>query len=197
MAADRASNVVPFPGPRKVEPELIAALAAGDSDAITRTYREHAPKVRAYARRMLGDEAAAEDVVHDAFVALPRAMEAFRGDSKIDTFLIAIAVNLCRRRLRSSLRGKRAVERMEQRAVEPPVRTPEAEARRRELAAALTRGLETLSVEHREVFVLCAVEERSSPEVAALLDLPEGTIRTRLFHARKRLRAFLEREGVR
>ena len=59
VAADRASNVVPFPGPRKVEPELIAALAAGDSDAITRTYREHAPKVRAYARRMLGDEAAA------------------------------------------------------------------------------------------------------------------------------------------
>lgn len=197
MAGDRASNVVPFPAVRVADPDLVRRLAAGDAAAITDVYRQHGAKVRGYARRFLGDEAAAEDVVHDVFVALPAAMERFRGDAKIDTFLIAIAVNFCRRRVRSSARGQRAVERMERREVERPARTPEAEARRRELAAALTRGLETLSVEHREVFVLCAVEERSSPEVAELLEVPEGTVRTRLFHARKKLRAFLEAEGIR
>lgn len=86
---------------------------------------------------------------------------------------------------------------MQQREVAPEVQTPEAMARRRQLADALTRGLETLSLEHREVFVLCSVEERTSPEVADILDLPPGTVRTRLFHARQQLRAFLEREGIR
>lgn len=197
MAGDRASNVVPFPAVRSVDGELVRALARGDRQAITDVYREHGPKVRAYARRMLGDEAAAEDVIHDVFVALPAAMARYRGDAKLGTFLIAMAVNHCRRRARSAARGLRAVERMERREVEGPARTPEAEARRRELAAALGRGLATLSVEHREVFVLCAVEERGSPEVAELLGVPEGTVRTRLFHARKKLRAFLEDEGVR
>ncbi|MCA9610245.1 MAG: RNA polymerase sigma factor [Myxococcales bacterium] len=197
MATDRASNVVPFPTARGLDPDLLRRLADGDPETITDVYRRHGAKVRGYARRFLGDDAAAEDVVHDVFVALPGAMQRFRGESKLDTFLIAIAVNFCRRRVRSSVRGQRAVERMERREVERPAQTPEAEARRRELAAALTRGLATLSVDHREVFVLCAVEERSSPEVAELLDVPEGTVRTRLFHARKKLRAFLEAEGIR
>jgi RNA polymerase sigma-70 factor (ECF subfamily) len=98
--------------------------------------------------------------------------------------------------MRSLTRRRRAVERMDEGAPSRSVPTPEADVRRSELAAALARGLDTLSVDHREVFVLCAVEERSSPEVADILDVPEGTIRQRLFHAKKKLRAFLEREGI-
>jgi RNA polymerase sigma-70 factor (ECF subfamily) len=176
--------------------DLLLAIARRDPDAITVVYRRHGPKVRAYARRVLGDEMLAEDVVHDVFVSLPDAVERFRGDSKLETFLIAIAVNVCRHRMRSLTRRRRAVERMEEGAPSRSVSTPEADARRNELAAALARGLDTLSVDHREVFVLCAVEERSSPEVADILDVPEGTIRQRLFHAKKKLRAFLEREGI-
>ncbi len=189
------SNVVPFP-PQGAAGERIARIAEADPAAITEVYRLHASKVRGFARRMLHDDAAAEDVVHDAFVALPDAVARFRGECKLESFLISIAVNLCRRRLRSRSRGERAVERMHQRRVDEPVRTPEAEARRRHLAAALRRGLDTLSVDHREVFVLCAVEERSSTEVAEILDVPPGTVRTRLFHARAKLRAYLEAEGV-
>lgn len=194
------SNVVPFPG-RSVSDEtpgdLVARVAAADPDAIARVYRQHAGKVRAFARRMIHDDTTAEDVVHDAFVALPKALARFRGECKLETFLISIAVNLCRRRIRSNVRGRRAVERLTQGQVEEPVRTPEAEARRRRLAAALRRGIDTLSVDHREVFILCAVEERTSTEVADILDIPQGTVRTRLFHARKKLRDFLESEGVR
>lgn len=196
MAPSSASNVVPFPTPGRPSEELLADLAAARPEAVATVYRRHAAKVRGFARRMLHDDVAAEDVVHDAFVALPKAVSRFRGDCALDTFLISIAVNMCRRRLRSRERGRRAVETLTHQ-VEEPVETPEAETRRRQLAAALRRGLETLSVDHREVFVLCAVEERTSVEVGEILDIPAATVRTRLFHARKQLRAFLEREGFR
>lgn len=190
------SNVLPFPGAVQTD-DLLERLRDGDPRAVAIVYRRHGRRVRAFAKRMLGDESAAEDVVHDAFVALPAAIRRFRGDSALETFIISIAVNLCRRHIRSAIRGRRAVERLRQREVLAPVRSPEYETRRRQLADALRRGLATLSVDHREVFVLCAVEERTSREVAEILDVPDGTVRTRLFHARKKLRVFLEQEGVR
>ncbi|MGE0789773.1 MAG: RNA polymerase sigma factor [Sandaracinaceae bacterium] len=194
------SNVIAFPTPRPVSdvnPDLVRAIAAADSQAITEVYRAHARSVRAYARRMLQDDVAAEDVVHDAFVALPAAMARFRGECPVESFLLSIAVNLCRRRIRSRVRGQRAKENLQRREVPTPPATPESETRQRELAEVLKRGLDTLSVDHREVFVLCAVEERTSPEVASILDVPEATVRTRLFYARRQLRAFLEGAGVR
>ncbi len=178
------------------ETALIDALERADPHAMAALYRAHQAKVRAFATRMLDDRSAAEDVVHDAFVALPRALSRFRKDAKLETFLMSIAVNLCRRRARSAARAVRAVARAERRQPVAIVPTPEADVRRQRLAAALARALETLSVEHREVFVLCALEERSSQEVAEIARVPEGTVRSRLFHARKQLRAFLEREGV-
>ncbi|MGE3631203.1 MAG: RNA polymerase sigma factor [Sandaracinaceae bacterium] len=194
------SNVIAFPTPRPVSdvnPDLVRAIAAAVSQAITEVYRAHARSVRAYARRMLQDDVAAEDVVHDAFVALPAAMARFRGECPVESFLLSIAVNLCRRRIRSRVRGQRAKENLQRREVPTPPATPESETRQRELAEVLKRGLDTLSVDHREVFVLCAVEERTSPEVASILDVPEATVRTRLFYARRQLRAFLEGAGVR
>jgi RNA polymerase sigma-70 factor, ECF subfamily len=173
---------------------LIDALRRGDRAAIAQVYRAHHRKVRAYAARMLGDRTAAEDVVHDVFVSLPTAIERFRSEAKLDTFLVAIAVNLCRRRLRGAARAQRAASSLSSREPPLPEATPEHETSQRRLADALHRALFELSLDHREVFMLCAVEERSSREVAEILDIPEGTVRTRLFHARKLLRARLEEE---
>ena len=75
------------------------------------------------------------------------------------------------------------------------VSDPESAARQARLVQALHRGLTTLSLKHRVVFVLMSVEERTSPEVAEILGVPEGTVRTRLHHAKKRLREFFEREA--
>ncbi len=61
--------------------------------------------------------------------------------------------------------------------------------------AALTRALDTLPIEQRIAFVLCEVEERSSPDAAEIVGVPEGTLRTRLFHAKRKLREQLAREG--
>jgi RNA polymerase sigma-70 factor (ECF subfamily) len=65
------------------------------------------------------------------------------------------------------------------------------------MAAVLTRCLDKLTHDHRSAFVLCEVEELSSREVAEVLDVPEGTVRTRLMHAKKKLRAMIEKEGLR
>jgi len=196
MASSPVTNVVPFPAAVRDDDELIERLRKADPDAVALLYRRHHQKVRAFARRMLGDHAAAEDVVHDAFVALPKAAERFRMEARIDTFLLSIAVNLCRRQIRSSARGRRAAENLERREPPPAIATPESVLSRQQLADALNRGLSELSPDHREVFVLCAVEERSSQEVGNILEIAEGTVRTRLFHARKQLRAFFEREGI-
>jgi RNA polymerase sigma-70 factor (ECF subfamily) len=190
-----------------VYPALESAAAELDSDltdrlrqaepaAVGDTYDRHHAAVRAFARRLLGDEAAAEDLVHEVFVSLPRAMRRFKGEASLRTFLLSIAVNHARHHLRAATRRRRAVERY---ADEPRAAAldPESAARRSELARALIRALDALPLDQRVAFVLCEVEERSSVEVAQITGKPEATIRTRLFHARRKLRELLEQEGLR
>jgi RNA polymerase sigma-70 factor (ECF subfamily) len=83
-------------------------------------------------------------------------------------------------------------------ALEPEgnVADPEQLQRRKELASLLTRALDTLPLDQRVTFVLCEVEDRSSREVADITGVPEGTVRTRLHHAKKKLREALSQEGL-
>jgi RNA polymerase sigma-70 factor (ECF subfamily) len=112
------------------------------------------------------------------------------------TFLISIAVNHARHYVRSAARRRAAVERL---ALVPAAATPQDPERsfqQAELAQLLSAGLDTLSLEQRVAFVLCEVEERNSREAAAIVGVPEATVRTRLFHAKRKLRAFLEKRGL-
>jgi RNA polymerase sigma-70 factor (ECF subfamily) len=79
-------------------------------------------------------------------------------------------------------------------ALSPP--TPEEDVVRKRLAMALSRALDELPVDQRVAFVLCEVEERSSGEVSAIVEAPEATVRTRLFHARRKLRELLTKEAL-
>lgn len=175
---------------------LIARLERGDPLAVGEVYDLHHNAVRAFAKRLVGESAAAEDLVHEVFVTLPKAIRGYRGDSSLRTFLISIAVNHARHHVRAATRRRRAMEKL---ALEPerPSDDPERDARRRELARALTRALDELPLDQRVAFVLCEVEERTSREAGLIVGVPEATIRTRLFHAKKKLRAMLEQEGLR
>src|SRR6476660_2446594 len=75
---------------------LVERLRRGDLDAIAEVYDRHHAAVRSFARRLVGDEAAAEDLVHDVFVALPPAMGRYQGAASLRTFLVSIAVNHAR-----------------------------------------------------------------------------------------------------
>ncbi len=78
-----------------------------------------------------------------------------------------------------------------------PAEDPESLSRRKQLAEVLQRALDKLPLDQRVAFVLCEVEERAAPEVARIVNAPEATVRTRLFHARKQLQRLREHTGVR
>jgi RNA polymerase sigma-70 factor, ECF subfamily len=182
----------------ELHPEALSIerLKLGNLEALGELYDRHHAAVRAFACRLVGDAASAEDLVHEVFLSIPNAIRNFKGDSSLRTFLIAIAVNMSRHHVRAATRRRGAIERM----AREPVRTgsdPEGTAMREEAADALVRALDELSHDHRVAFVLCEVEERTSSEVAAIIGAPEGTVRTRLFHAKKKLRESLEAAGVR
>jgi RNA polymerase sigma-70 factor (ECF subfamily) len=178
-----------------IDGDLIERLQRAEPRALGEVYDLYHSVVRTFAKRLVGEAAAAEDLVHEVFVSLPRAMQRYRGESSLRTFLIAVAINHGRHHVRAAARRRKTIESF---SVQPPpnVPDPEATARRKELARALNRALDALPMDQRVAFVLCEVEERTSKEAATIVGAPEATVRTRLFHAKKKLRASLEREGV-
>jgi RNA polymerase sigma-70 factor (ECF subfamily) len=178
------------------EDELIDRLREGDPAAVGEAYDRYNGIVRSFAKRLVGEAFAAEDLVHEVFVSLPRAIRRFRGESQLRTFLVSIAVNHARHHVRGAARRRSAMDRLAQEPDHSASSTPEQDVRRKELAQALTRALDQLPLDQRVAFVLCEVEERTSGEAAEITGSPEATIRTRLFHAKKKLRAALEAEGL-
>ncbi|MGH7436646.1 MAG: RNA polymerase sigma factor [Polyangiaceae bacterium] len=186
------------PDARSLETQLVARLRQGETGALGDAYELHHVHVRAFVRRFLGDEQVAEDLLQETFLALPRAIQRFRAESSLRTFLVALAINNARHHVRAAARRRAATRRLgASDAPAPSPEGPESEVARKQLAAALLRGLDGLSLEHRAVVVLCDVEERTSGEAAVIVGAPEATVRTRLFHARRALRTFLEAEGLR
>jgi RNA polymerase sigma-70 factor (ECF subfamily) len=176
-----------------VDSDLVARLRAGDRAAVEEAYLAHHVAIRGFARRLVGDAAAAEDIVHEAFVALPRAIRRFRGDSSLRAFLIGVAANHSRRHVRSAMRRRRATERLAAHE-DTQARTIDATDQliTKQLASRLWAALDELPIDQRVVFVLCEAEQRTSVEVAEIVGAPEGTVRTRLFHAKRKLREKLE-----
>jgi RNA polymerase sigma-70 factor (ECF subfamily) len=187
----------PFVGGREGADEpLVARLRAGRPDALAEAYDAHHAHVRAFARRLVGDDATAEDLVQETFLALPRAAARFRGESSLRTLLVSIAIHHAQHHVRAAARRRAATARL---ASEPVPRSPSPadDVARRQLAVALTRALDTLPIDQRVAIVLCEVEERTSAEVARIVGAPEATVRTRVFHAKKKLVEALAREGIR
>jgi RNA polymerase sigma-70 factor, ECF subfamily len=177
--------------------ELVERLRAGDQRAIEAAYVANHAAIRGFARRLVGDATAAEDIVHETFVALPRAIRKFRGESSLRSFLIGVAANHSRRHIRSAMRRRRATERLAAHEALAP-RTVDAtdQLATKQLATRLWAALDELPLDQRLAFVLCEAEQRTSVEVAQIVGAPEGTVRTRLFHAKRKLRELLG-EGAR
>jgi len=180
--------------------DLVQRLKKGDVSAVGEAYDLHHEHVRRFARRLLSDEDAAEDLVHETFLTLPKAVKNFEGRSALRTFMVSIAVNHSRHYVRAASRRRAAMDRAASQPLAPghsnDTTCPEKEVARKQMAQILTRCLDKLSMQHRVAFVLCEVEDRNSREVAEILEVPEGTVRTRLMHAKKKLRVFLSEEGL-
>jgi len=178
------------------EETLLSRLRAGDTHALGEVYDQHHEAVRAFASRLTGDSASAEDLVHEVFVALPRVIKRFQGESTLRSFLTGVVINHARHHVRGASR-RRALHTKVGREPAPESLSPESSASGQAFLAALNRALDTLPLDQRVAFVLCDVEERTAGEAAEIAGAPEATMRTRLFHARKKLRVALEQEGIR
>ena len=177
---------------RDPQKELITALARGESWALGEAYATHHRSVRAFARRLLGDDDIAEDLVQETFLSLPNATRTFRFEGSFRSFVMGITAQHARHFLRSAIRKRNMGDRLRAVFPSPGERPPESSARLRQLAQELTYALDRLSDDHRLVIVLCEVEERTAGEVAAMLGLREATVRTRVHYAKKKLRELLE-----
>jgi len=160
-------------------------------DALAEAYDEHHEALCSFAKRLLGDDQAAEDLVQDVFVALPDLVERLTPGASLRSFLLGIAANRARHHVRSRFRLRKLSERFVHEPV-AAVPSPDEASERRLLATLLARALDTLPLEQRTTFVLKEIEGYSAKETGDILDIPEATVRTRLFHARARLRAFLD-----
>ena len=157
---------------------------------ISYLYLQHRRKALAIARRIVGDQDEAEDVVQEVFSRLCLNPVRFDGKSAYSTWLYRILVNSSINHLRSKKR--RAKLRTEGQA---PL-TPEELTLGLELKQLFTAALDEVSEQHRQVLVLREVRGLSYPEIAALLDIPEGTVKSALNRGRTRVHQLLqERTG--
>jgi RNA polymerase sigma-70 factor (ECF subfamily) len=179
------------PSAEAVEADFVDRLRRRDLTALADAYDAHHAALCSFAKRLLGDDHAAEDLVQDVFVVLPELAERLTPRSSLRSFLLGIAANRAKHHARSRSRRHSFFARLE-REPSPEVETPERLSERHYLATLLARALDTLPLEHRTTFVLKEIEGYAAKEVAEILDIPEATVRTRLFHARARLRAFLD-----
>jgi RNA polymerase sigma-70 factor (ECF subfamily) len=181
----------------EVERELIRRCRAGDA-------RSYEPLVRAYegpgmrvAMGMMRDSDAAHDALQEAFVKVYRNLGKFDMKRRFGPWFFQILRNHCRDMLRSRQARAKHVghdERLEQRpagAASSPARYQE----RNEAKRILWEGLDRIGEEHREILVLKELEDFRYHEIAKILDIPEGTVASRLFHARRALRDALEELG--
>lgn len=187
---------------REEELEIILRVRAGDTDAFEALVLEHQNKVYSLALRMVGNEEDARDMAQEAFIRAFNSLASFRGESKFSVWLYRLTSNICIDFLRG--RAKRRTvsliwedEDGEEGELEIPDErfSPEARLERTELRESVRRGLDSLSPEYREILLLREINGLSYDEISRALNLEEGTVKSRIFRARKKLSEFLIREG--
>jgi RNA polymerase sigma-70 factor (ECF subfamily) len=194
---------LPVADPKTPDPELARRVAGGDREAFKVMMKRHNQALFRTARAILKNDEEAEDSVQESWLLAHRSMGSFRGDARLSTWLVRIAVNESLGRLRRSRRSAEVipmsvddtdVPMQENMPDESHAAAPEVQALRGEVRKLIESRIDKLPDAFRTVFVLRAVEEMSVEETAAALDIPEATVRTRFFRARSLLRESLSRE---
>jgi RNA polymerase sigma-70 factor (ECF subfamily) len=183
--------------------ELVNRTLEGDSDAFNKLYTRYREKVYRVAYHLLGSRDDALDQVQEAFIRAHRALASFKGESSFETWLLRITTNRCLDFRRMSRRRKIAsiddeefdLSKVDTRT-SPQAETPVEELEEEELRTAVMEGLGELSEDHRTVIMLHAFQKMRYREIAEHLGISEGTVMSRLFHARKSLHRILSRKGV-
>lgn len=171
---------------------LIAAIAAGDQRAFRTLFARHGERVFRYAWRLTRDEGKAEEVTNDVMLEVWRAAARFEGRSLATTWLLGITRNLAfnsmRRKQHDTVDLAAVAEPADESAKAESAASARDGARLRE---ALRGALARLSPEHRDVVELTFFHDCAYPEIAEIVGCPVGTVKTRMFHAKKQLQRLL------
>jgi RNA polymerase sigma-70 factor (ECF subfamily) len=186
-----------------VDAALVARCKGNDLTAFDEIVERYQHKIYGYVKRLVGNETDAEDITQEVFLKALNSLHRFREESSLQTWLFRIATNLCRDAHRRRQREKgwlslwrQADEQNETEEggiVDPPDDrfNPEKLLLHEELSAMLSQAIEQLPLAMREVLILHDVEQMPYEEIAQALGVPLGTVKSRLFHARARLRESL------
>lgn len=177
---------------------LLAKCQAGDERAIEALVRQFQPRLFRLALSLLDDgrgdsRADAEEATQDALISALNALGSYRGQAALSTWLYAITVNICRNRLRARRRRAR-IQNLVQRlwaSEEDDPNSTEALLEAQEVHDNLWKAVNGLKEIHRLPIILRYYHDLSIHEIAQILDLPEGTVHSRLNTARSQLKTYL------
>jgi len=191
---DQPVSRLPEPMQTTSDEVLIARIADGDRLAMQVLFARHHVRVYRFVLRMVRNEATAEDLISEVFLDVWRQAGKFEGRSAVSTWMLSIArfkaLSTLRRRTDEELDEKMAEQ------IEDQADDPETVLAKKDKGAVLRECLTRLSAEHREVVDLVYYHEKSVEEVAEITGIPEATVKTRMFYARKKLSELLKEQGV-
>jgi RNA polymerase sigma-70 factor (ECF subfamily) len=169
---------------------LIARIAAGDRQALGLLYRRQHVRVYRFLVRLTNNAANAEDLTSDVFLEVWKQAPRFEGRSQVSTWVLAIArhkaISALRRRVAEPLDNEMAE------GIADGSADPETALQEQETVTAIRQALTQLSAAHREIVDLVYYHGKSIAEVAEIVGVPEATVKTRMFYARKRLASLLD-----
>jgi RNA polymerase sigma-70 factor, ECF subfamily len=173
---------------------LIANIARSDQDAMAALFARHHVPVYRFVLRIVRNEATAEEVTGDVFLDVWRHAATFEKRSAVSTWIFSIA----RFKALNALQRRREEELDEEKAsvVADEADDPEVTLTKKDKATALRHCLQKLSAEHREIVNLVYYHHKSIQEIAGIVGIPEGTVKTRMFYARKKLSDLLREQGI-
>lgn len=175
---------------------LMAEIAKGNRHAMRSLYQRHQLRVYRFVLRMVRDRSVAEDVISEVFFDVWKKADRFEGRSSVSTWLLGIARHKALTAAAAKSRPAESLDGAAALSVVDPTADPDGAMLSNERGALLRRCLGELSAEHREIIDLVYYQEKSIKEIADLLDIPDSTVKTRMFYARKRLAVLIEAAGA-
>ena len=189
----------------ETEAQFVARLIARDEGAFNELVVTYERRVFVLVFRMLGRREEAEDLAQEVFVQVFKAIDQFRGDSKLSTWIYRIAVNLCKNRVKYlARRHSSSQDDFEAMADRSPmtgakgvsvgaISRPDELLEGMQLERAVKAAIAAVDSDFREVLILRDVEDLSYEEIAAVTGLPDGTVKSRIHRGRSQLRALVEK----
>lgn len=183
--------------------ELVRRFKEGDRHAFSLLVERYQDRVFTLCVRWMGNRQVAEEVAQDVFIALFRSLARFRGDSKLSTWIFRVTVNHCKNRKlyrhrrqqdrHEPLEGKQIDDDAPARQLADEKAGTDKGLHRSEAERVLANALAKLDDSHRTILVLRDIEDLAYEEISEILELPKGTVKSRLHRARAELARVLGR----